>query len=192
MNKSGIYKITNLANGKYYYGSSCNLKVRLNKHKSDLLAGRHDNKHLQAAYNKYGIDSFKYEIVLYCSKTDCYLYEQRILDVYWDGGLLCYNIAKDAKAPTRGQKLSEETKNKISVATIGKPKSDKTKQAMSEAMLGNTKWLGKIHSEETKFKMKKPKANTDNMKQPKSEDHKKSLRLAWIQRRLKMENANGC
>jgi predicted GIY-YIG superfamily endonuclease len=32
--KSGIYKITNLINGKIYIGSTCNFKDRKSKHKN--------------------------------------------------------------------------------------------------------------------------------------------------------------
>ena len=47
----GIYKI--IINNKVYIGSSFNIQRRLIQHKSDLKNNRHDNQHLQNAYNKY-------------------------------------------------------------------------------------------------------------------------------------------
>lgn len=47
----GIYKI--IINNKVYIGSSFNIQRRLIQHKSDLKNNRHDNQHLQNAYNKH-------------------------------------------------------------------------------------------------------------------------------------------
>ena len=47
----GIYKI--IINNKVYIGSSFNIQRRLIQHKSNLKNNKHDNQHLQNAYNKY-------------------------------------------------------------------------------------------------------------------------------------------
>ena len=57
-NLSGIYKITNLENNKFYIGSAKDLYDRLASHKKDLRANKHCNIYLQRSYNKYGADSF--------------------------------------------------------------------------------------------------------------------------------------
>lgn len=63
-----IYKITNLANKKVYIGQTLNIKVRVdNGHKDKLRTNTHQNKHLQASYNKYGKDAFEFEVILECS-----------------------------------------------------------------------------------------------------------------------------
>ena len=62
----GVYCITNLKNNKKYVGQTYDLKYRWMRHKSDLNCGRHHNKHLQSAWNKYGEDSFAYSILEYC------------------------------------------------------------------------------------------------------------------------------
>ena len=54
--KSGIYQIRNLVNGKIYVGSSVNLETRKTPHYWELENNRHNNQHLQRAYNKYGLD----------------------------------------------------------------------------------------------------------------------------------------
>lgn len=67
--ESGIYKITNLVNNKVYIGQSRNLQSRITRHKYRLKNNEHINKHLQNSYNKYGNDSFKYEIIEYCEEN---------------------------------------------------------------------------------------------------------------------------
>jgi group I intron endonuclease len=60
-----IYKITCNANGKVYIGASWYVGPRINIHKNSLLRGKHYNLELQNDYNKYGLSSFKYEVVEY-------------------------------------------------------------------------------------------------------------------------------
>jgi len=60
---SGVYKITNIINGKCYIGSSLNLYNRLGVHKTSLKYNRHENEYLQKAYNKYGVQNFTIEIL---------------------------------------------------------------------------------------------------------------------------------
>lgn len=59
----GIYKITNKINDKFYIGSSMNLDNRIYRHKNELKNNSHKNKHLQAAYNKYGKENFHFEVL---------------------------------------------------------------------------------------------------------------------------------
>ena len=60
---SGIYKITCLFNKKIYIGSSANTKRRLKEHVRLLKRNKHINIHLQDAWNKYGEQNFRYEII---------------------------------------------------------------------------------------------------------------------------------
>jgi len=62
-NKGGVYKITNLKNGKIYIGSAKHFKVRASQHRSSLVNQKHQNKHLQASWNKWGEDAFLFEVV---------------------------------------------------------------------------------------------------------------------------------
>jgi len=56
----GIYKIT--CNDKLYIGSSNNIRKRWRRHINDLNGNKHINIHLQRAFDKYGINNFKFEI----------------------------------------------------------------------------------------------------------------------------------
>jgi group I intron endonuclease len=63
---SGIYKIVNKVNGKYYVGSSKDIlgtDGRKAQHFRELKNHRHCNSHLQAAWDKYGSENFELIVV---------------------------------------------------------------------------------------------------------------------------------
>ena len=116
MYKSGIYQIRNKVNGKLYIGSSGNLKKREYDHFRHLKNKKHENSHLQYAFDKYGEDSFVFDIIFLCSLENRLYYEQKYLDYYGVDNL--YNINGEACRPPshKGIKKSEETKRKMSNA----------------------------------------------------------------------------
>jgi group I intron endonuclease len=59
----GIYKIINAINNKFYVGSAVDLKRRKTRHFSELRNGRHNNRHLQAAWGKYGEQAFVFVVI---------------------------------------------------------------------------------------------------------------------------------
>ena len=59
----GVYKITNINNGKVYVGESINIEKRWDEHKEDLENNNHHNYKLQEDYNTYGEDNFKFEVL---------------------------------------------------------------------------------------------------------------------------------
>jgi group I intron endonuclease len=66
---SGVYQITNKADGKKYVGATVNFSARRCQHLSDLKRGRHENKNLQKAWNEYGQDSFIFSVLEECDKN---------------------------------------------------------------------------------------------------------------------------
>lgn len=62
----GIYAIHNIKNGKYYIGQSKDIEYRWKQHKSRLKNNKHENKHLQNSYNKYGFENFEYVLLEEC------------------------------------------------------------------------------------------------------------------------------
>jgi group I intron endonuclease len=113
----GIYRILNLANGKCYVGSSCNIEQRLSQHFRHLAKGTHHSILLQRAFLKYGRECFDVEILEECAKNETLAREQYYLDLYNSyNPSLGYNIAKDATASMRGTKASEETRKKMSAS----------------------------------------------------------------------------
>ena len=80
---SGIYKIENKINGKYYIGSSNNITGttgRWKEHINGLNANRHENDYLQKSWNKYGSSNFRFLILEQVPKVDLLSVEQRYLD----------------------------------------------------------------------------------------------------------------
>lgn len=63
---SGIYCIVNISNGKRYIGSSNCIRTRLWKHRAELRHNKHENPHLQNAWNKYSEKNFDYYVVEEC------------------------------------------------------------------------------------------------------------------------------
>ncbi|NJO64321.1 MAG: GIY-YIG nuclease family protein [Richelia sp. RM2_1_2] len=120
INGSGIYKIINITNGKFYIGSARNFRNRWNSHKYHLIRNQHENSHLQNAWNKYGENQFKFEIIEECPINTLLMREQFYIDLYkpYDN-TIGYNILRIAGS-SLGFKFSEESRVKMSVAKQGK------------------------------------------------------------------------
>lgn len=77
---SGIYKITNIVTNDFYIGSSIKLNIRKNQHFKQLAKNIHNNKYIQNSFNKYKIESFKFEILITCPPEYCLKLEQWFID----------------------------------------------------------------------------------------------------------------
>ncbi len=144
MINSGIYKITNIINDKIYIGSAINFKQRWYQHKYYLKLNKHQNKYLQNAWNKYGNDSFIFEIVEYCEKEKLIEQEQKWMDLTKCFNLeIGYNLVSFA-GNQLGFKHSNESKLKMSIALKGRKLSEETKLKMK----------GRNHTKETKEKIR--------------------------------------
>jgi group I intron endonuclease len=104
---NGIYKIINSKNGDFYVGSCASrrwgFKYRWNNHIRSLRKNSHHSAILQRAWNKYGEDSFKFEIIEECEPEQCLLREQYYLDTLSPK----YNILKFA-GNSLGRKMSND------------------------------------------------------------------------------------
>jgi group I intron endonuclease len=80
MLQSGVYAITNTVNGKQYVGSSKHLGQRQAEHRLLLRKGLHPNRHLQAAFVRYGEQAFEYRILEECSPETMIAREQHWID----------------------------------------------------------------------------------------------------------------
>ena len=90
----GVYKITNIVNGKFYIGSSNDIKARWRQHKDKLRVNKHGNTYLQNAWNKYGEENFLFEVVEECDPEFQFEREQYYLNTlnpFDDQG---YNIVR--------------------------------------------------------------------------------------------------
>lgn len=113
---TGIYTITNIINNKIYVGKSKNIKYRFTEHLKCLENNKHHNIYLQNAFNKYGKEAFKLEILEECDITFIFSQEN-----YWCNLLNVhnrnygYNIAPTS--PNGLSKLAKETILKLSKAS---------------------------------------------------------------------------
>lgn len=137
--KSGVYKITNSINGKFYIGSAKDIDYRWDEHKQYLNGGYHINPKLQNAWNFYGGDKFLFEIVEETSseKTILLEREQHYLDLFKpymrDIG---YNICPTAYG---GDNITHN------------PNREEFVEKMRTLCLGkNNPMYGRNHTEETK------------------------------------------
>ena len=151
---SGIYKITNVANGKCYIGSAINIKKRWQRHNAHLNTNRHHSLYLQRAWNEYSETSFIFELLLRCEKKDLIFFEQRAIDTYKPD----YNMCQIAGSRL-GTRHSEETREKMRQSHLGRVVSEDTKQKHRLASLGNQSAVGhknragKPCSEQTKQRL---------------------------------------
>ena len=109
MKKCGIYLIFNLVSGKRYVGSSINIYNRFHEHIHILKRNEAHNKHLQNSWNKYGEESFVFQVLEYCEPKVQFEREQYYIDLIKPE----YNLTLNVVANT-GHKVEEETKKKIS------------------------------------------------------------------------------
>ena len=94
MKTSGIYRIRNLVNGKFYLGSAKDIKCRWNRHRYDLRRKNHHSQYLQRAWDLHGEESFVFEVVEEVSVSGLFQREAELLaDLDYD---LCYNVSREA------------------------------------------------------------------------------------------------
>lgn len=145
---SGIYKIINLVNKKIYIGQAINIYLRWLEHKCRLRNNYNEMEHLQRAWNKYGEENFKFEVVEKCEISELINREH-----YWCTLLKAHDRNKgyNVQPTERGEKrlVSEETKKKMSLSMKGKVFPDSRNKKISDSK------KGKPRSRETKDKLSK-------------------------------------
>ena len=146
MKISGIYKIINKINGKYYVGSSKDIiNSRWSYHRKCLRGKYHKNDYLQKAWNKYGESNFDFIIVEEVYKEKLLLVEQKYLDIAKTEQDKCYNLNFNA----RGGDISEYSRTKIgdknrgkNCFSYGEKLSNEIRQKMS---IARKKFIGEKH-----------------------------------------------
>jgi len=68
--RMGVFRITNLANGKIFIGSSIDLIAIWHAQKLQLNAGIHPNEQLQSDWKQFGPENFKYDILEEITQED--------------------------------------------------------------------------------------------------------------------------
>ena len=102
-----IYKIINVINNKFYVGSAVNFEKRKARHLWRLRRGDHVNKHLQAAWQKYGDEAFVFAVVEVVPESADLLAAENVWLKQHVGKDYCYNLGTDATAPQLGMSGSK-------------------------------------------------------------------------------------
>ncbi len=141
----GVYQIRNKVNGNVYIGSSKHLRKRCKDHFCHLKNKKHDNPHLQRAYNKYGEDNLVFEVIEFCSPEERFEIEQYWIDYFI--GENCYNINPMASKPPdcTGKKFifSEEHRKNLSTSIKKRFENPKLREKFRLDRIG--KYLGAEH-----------------------------------------------
>lgn len=103
MNKMiGVYKITNVKNGKMYIGQSFNIENRIRGHMQAINRAPEDKRGQGPLYDdmkKYGVENFDVEILHLCDSRDLDEWEERFIKMY-DSVTKGYNRTDKAVAAT--------------------------------------------------------------------------------------------
>ena len=108
-----VYKITNTTTNQYYIGVDSYFPKRLKQHKSMLLRNKHKNKHLQYSWNKYGADSFTFELICSCRTREDMLEKEIFLIKKHNSILSGFNKTSGGEG-SHGYKHTKESLQKMS------------------------------------------------------------------------------
>lgn len=167
MKTSGIYQITCTANSRKYIGSSLSIERRFTDHKTRLKYNKHRNSHLQNAWNKYGKDSFIFEIVRGVENATTEIIrniEQEILDSYSEKWDCLFNIATTVDMTV----ISDEIRAKMLESIRANPMSEENRAAAGERF--------KALWQDPEYRAKAEKAGKDRWLNPENvKNHKEAI-----------------
>ncbi len=175
-----VYLITNLVNGNLYVGKTNNIDKRWLKHKRISAGGKtkypYNYKYFHSAISKYGVKNFELSVLdNYELETQALVGEIKHIARLKVEGYKLYNLT-DGGDGVSGYKHSDETKQKISLAKIGKKLNEDHKNALVLSRLDPSNKCNPghttPHSEETKRKI-----SSSNCVVMSSPDIKKKLSL---------------
>ena len=177
----GIYKITNLLNGKMYIGQHTTSNI------DDGYMG--SGKIILRALKKYGKENFRKEWLMFCEDEEELNYMERVyVDQTWVdrsdtynlnlGGIGGIKFGQHCKphSEEHKRKISEACKGKPHEACRGRPLSDEHRRKLSEAHKGIKR------SDETRRKISEKKKGikrSDEQKKKQSE----AIKLWWSKRK---------
>lgn len=176
----GIYAIRNTVDGKVYIGQSSDIISRKNKHYRLLRNGSHHNDHLQLSYNKYGEKVFEFSVI---ESVELSLLNTR--ERYW---IEQYNSNNNEFGYNRDDGgcecriRSEETRQKLRIANIGKVRSRESVEKSAKAIRGIKR---ESPSEETRRKISL--SLTGRKGTPCSEENRVLLKLMFTGRYVSEE-----
>lgn len=130
--RSGLYQIVNLRNGKRYIGQTAHFKKRYQAHLCALRNGRCNNQHLQRAWAKYGEGSFEFRILILCRPSLLDEQERAALGPIL-GTAECYNSVAGGAPGPRGQKQAATLVEQRVAPLRGRRRTNEQRARMSAA-----------------------------------------------------------
>jgi group I intron endonuclease len=171
-----IYKITNIHNKKAYIGQSQQLDInsRWGGHIRSINT-EYGCPLLKSAFKKYGIDNFRFDIIIICFDSDRFKYEKEYIKKYntlapygynlteggEPGGNFKGKVHRDDVKRTIVEKTTECVKNPNNISKIregvkkGLAKSEKWRKAKEEGRVGTHEYNRQPKSDEVKEKLSK-------------------------------------
>lgn len=149
-----VYSILNTSNGKIYVGQTTQGRTRFSQHISSLRRDNHPNNHLQSSWNKYGEDSFEFNVLENCDNSRLDANEK-----WWINYFDATNPKKGYNLKTGGSNnfvFSESSLNKMSESHKGKTILQDVREKMSKAH------KGKKLSDEHRRKLSESKKGVKN------------------------------
>jgi group I intron endonuclease len=128
--QSGIYAITNTANGKKYIGSAVNIRKRWRAHRSALNLGRHHSDKLQNSWRKNGSQCFTFDVIELVNVAALLDREQFWINHFEASSPRGYNVSPTA-GNCLGVKQTDDTRAARSLALTGRPRPDDVKLRIS-------------------------------------------------------------
>lgn len=157
--KSGIYKLTNKLNGRIYIGSAKEFKRRWSQHSFSLRNQKHQNKFLQADFNKCGEEAFVFEVMEVTdgkTKEERLTIEEGYIKQHYDNGKSCYNLCSRAiSREGYPSKDPEKTRQKQSEAQKKRYENPEIRQRQSD--ISKAMWQRPEHIEKMKVMASSPK-----------------------------------
>ena len=144
-----LYLVIHNSSGKCYVGNTTNdIESRWIKHKSD--ARNAHGTYFTRAIRKYGPEAFSWNVIETHNSHKELLEAEIFMIAYLRGiGADLYNLT-DGGEGTAGIKVSQETREKLRAAKLGKPRKPFSDQARHNMSLAA---LGRLHTPETRAKM---------------------------------------
>lgn len=182
-----IYKITNTVNNKCYIGETIKSdpNIRWKSHKSNIK-NKKGCPLLMKAFEKYGENAFKFEVLIICFDEDVFKFEKEYIKKYNSLSPNGYNVAEGGKSGRNflGKKHSEETKKIIGQKSKEYNNREEVKERarrviktinsnMSEILKRSEKWKKAVEEGRIGGKNIKRVKRNDNTKKKISEGLKK-------------------
>lgn len=145
--KYTVYLRTNLVNGKQYVGQTNDFKKKEFDWK--CLTTKYANKTLTEDRQKYGLENFRTEILAEAeTREEAWVLEQKYIKEFGSKYPSGYNMCDGGKT-SKGSIFTNETKQNMSKAHIGKKLTEEQKRKISKTLAGklvnNTKLSKQVY-----------------------------------------------